>query len=434
MEYSKYNYQFYSDKYGYLLYNAESNSFLTLNEHIFNKLSLLKDKKCAEDVFPPDLIKEFSKAKILVDPNDKSFYFKKKFHYYFHNFNNYSLGFAIAPTTGCNFRCPYCYELEKKVTFMSKDTEDDFVNFIKKFSSVKEVNITWYGGEPLLAFDNIKSILGKLRDENIQMNEHRMITNGFLLNEEKCKFFSTHPLNSIQITIDGSKSSHDKRRVLLNNGPTYDTIISNIDTFYKYNPNTNVNIRVNLDHSNLEDFYPLYTELMSRWKDQNLNIYPAFVRDYHGGCSTTCSLADRERRIKFYFELYEKYNVEVNFFPDFHIGGCGATNINYYVVGPEGELYKCWNDLGVSTQIVGYLNKDVIPNQDLLFQYLVGPSILDDAQCKECELFPVCDGGCQWLRLKNVNEKASHDLCTNRKAHMKEILEHHYEQRLCKHQ
>jgi uncharacterized protein len=246
------------------------------------------------------------------------------------------------------------------------------------------------------------------------------------LDEKKSKYFSQHPLNLIQITIDGDRETHDQRRGLINGGGTFDTIIENIDTFFKFNKRTNVSIRMNIDSTNITKFILLHNLLTDKWKDENLNIYPAFVSDRSEKCSNNCAILDIEKQNKFIFEMYEKHGIAINLYPELQLSGCSATNVNSYLVGPKGELYKCWNDIGIEDKVIGNLNTEKLNNQHILAQYLVGPSMFEDQKCIACELFPVCDGGCQWMRLKNINEATNFNLCSNKKNYLTKFLELHY--------
>lgn len=432
MKYSKYNIIFFSEKYGHLLYNAETNSFAELAEDLFRLLQEMKIGEFDMSELDDELIEELKRAKVLVESENRYLY-EKKLKYYLTNFNAVSLGLAIAPTTYCNFNCPYCYEENRRPIFMNEETEKDLITFIKKHENVETVDIIWYGGEPLANFKTIKNILELLSHEaQIKMGAHAIVTNGYLLDEEKSKYFAQHPLNYIQVTIDGNKETHNERRKLTSGEGTYDTIINNIDVFLKYNDNTNVYIRVNIDATNISEFTSLNKTLSDRWLGKKVSVIPAFVSDVSEGCSTNCNLLQREDQAKFYFDLYEKHGLSINFYPELQIGGCGATSLNYYVVGPEGELYKCWNDIGINEKIVGFLNNDLIPQLDVLAQYLAGPTMFEDDICKSCELFPICDGGCQWKRLKNVNEGKKYDLCIEKKDNLNKFLELHYEKRLKK--
>ena len=45
-------------------------------------------------------------------------------------------------------------------------------------------------------------------------------------------------------------------------------------------------------------------------------------------------------------------------------------------------------------------------------RYTFESTIFNDKRCKDCKLFPICDGGCSWFRYKNVFEGKKYDLCT----------------------
>ena len=115
--------------------------------------------------------------------------------------------------------------------------------------------------------------------------------------------------------------------------------------------------------------------------------------------------------MQFFEKLHKKYGLEVNFRPEYTVGGCGATIVNYFVIGPKGELYKCWNDIGDENFIVGNVVENKITNYELLSRYIGGPNMMDDPKCCECKLFPICDGGCAWNRHKNIFNGASMQLC-----------------------
>jgi uncharacterized protein len=418
---------FISEKYGPLLYNSETNSFATLEYKLYQQLLDFKNSKTDINTFDSDVINQLIKGKIITE-QEQSVFQTKKLKYYLNIFNSSALSLAIAPTTACNFDCPYCYEKNIKAIFMTKETENNLISFIKKHDHIQAINLEWYGGEPLIGFEVIHNLLDKLSQElsDISLKSHQMITNGFLLDEDKSRFFMRYPLDSIQITIDGNKHTHDQRRILKSGKGTYDTIISNIDTFLEYNKDTLVLIRVNIDTTNAAEFHSLYKMLMERWNGKKVTIYPAFIQNYAEACSNSCNVLSSEDQMNFYIDLFEKYGTPINTYPHLLVGGCGATNINYYVVGPNGELYKCWNDIGIQEKIIGFLDKDNIPNKEVLCQYLVGPTMFDDPQCNSCSLSPICNGGCQWMRLKNINEGGKFDLCTNKKDHLNTFLELHY--------
>ena len=81
---------------------------------------------------------------------------------------------------------------------------------------------------------------------------------------------------------------------------------------------------------------------------------------------------------------------------------CFAEAKNGYVVCPTGELLKCWNDVGKEDEAVGHLlkptNKQMTENRKKWKHR--NPFKL---KCKDCQLLPICMGGCLYLYNLNGN-------------------------------
>lgn len=213
MKESNYNFIYkYNDEY--LIYNSLKNSLAIISESEIskfrcNKLSL-------------DEISQFKYGGFLIDDNfDELNYIK--FNLLSSRYNNRSLGLTLAPTLDCNFDCVYCYEKEHSEKFyMNGDVEDRIVDFVRtKAKESDRLDVSWYGGEPLLAYktiDRLTSEFLKIADEyNLQYSSY-IITNGYLLSENMAKKLSEWKIQGMQITIDGDKKNHDSKRFLKNGG------------------------------------------------------------------------------------------------------------------------------------------------------------------------------------------------------------------------
>lgn len=134
----------------------------------------------------------------------------------------------------CNFRCLYCYEQFENVP-MSQQTMDNIVKFTEeklKNGNYKILRASWFGGEPLLGYKTILYLSDKFQELAIQYDVEfiaDMTTNGYLLDKrkfqvlvEKCK------CTTYQITIDGTKESHDQQRVMKNGKGTFERIYNNL--------------------------------------------------------------------------------------------------------------------------------------------------------------------------------------------------------------
>ena len=74
-----------------------------------------------------------------------------------------TVSLTIAPTMGCNFDCPYCFEQHRAGKMSPKVQEDvvALVGHMLKASGAETLDVTWFGGEPLLAVDIVEALSEK---------------------------------------------------------------------------------------------------------------------------------------------------------------------------------------------------------------------------------------------------------------------------------
>jgi uncharacterized protein len=134
---------------------------------------------------------------------------------------------------------------------------------------------------------------------------------------------------------------------------------------------------------------------------------------------------NRKDEVNFIFDLYNKYGIiPVDFYRNIKTP-CVAQRIFDYVIGPEGELYKCWSDVGKPEFIVGNIMNNYV-NSELLTKYLKSVDPFESSICRNCFFFFVCGGGCPNQRLKNKFMGTSFDTCTYFKDHLENFLEIHF--------
>ena len=226
MVWSKYNYLFQAED-KYLIYNSLTNSFAELDEETFRVLSKMKENNNIENILDLDLAKTLKSMKVLVE-DDRDEINKIKFRVQKKRFYDKHMGLTINPTLQCNFACPYCFESKHSNLYMTDEVENQIIEYIRKHSSVKSLHVTWFGGEPMLAFDRIVSLTNKMKELDLQYNAG-MITNGYLFNKENILQLPSLDIKSIQITIDGTENLHNSRRFLKSGKGTFKKIVENIE-------------------------------------------------------------------------------------------------------------------------------------------------------------------------------------------------------------
>ena len=119
----------------------------------------------------------------ILIKNDEDEILKIKALYYDSVINDWT-SLIVMPTEKCNFRCKYCYETYEKGA-MTREQQNALLKFIQKqIRSVPKLNLSWFGGEPLLALDVIEYVMEKaiiMCGERKTTLSSNMTTNGYFL-------------------------------------------------------------------------------------------------------------------------------------------------------------------------------------------------------------------------------------------------------------
>lgn len=434
MRWSRYNHLFSSLQYGDFIYNSVTNSFVKIEKELFSQLKNVTEwNESSINSFPKEFQEILYKHKIIVPNNfDDEYYLKKKYAKLSSAFNTDVLSLTIATTTGCNFACPYCFEKGAEPVTMDEKIEECILAYVKNAPS-RFLYVTWYGGEPLLNFPTIERLSQSFKAlSKFESIRYSIITNGYYLTDEKISFFSDYDVTSIQTTIDGLAETHNQLRRAKNGQPTFETIVANIENAAQKLPKCHFHIRVNINKQNGDEYALLYTQLSERWKGlKNITIYCSFVEDY-GKCDVDCY--NSNEKINFMRTLRNKYGIFTkNFYPRSNLSLCVANSRYGYVISANGDLYKCWSDLGKPDKVVGNIIEGKLNNYELLAHYALDMDKFGDERCRTCFLFPVCSGSCPQHRYTTWKKEQKHDICPYEAVNIDSVLEMIYEDYLrCK--
>lgn len=136
-------------------------------------------------------------------------------------------------TNFCNLNCSYCYEKEKKETYLKEELLTPIIDFIKKIEDDNALAINFHGGEPLLNFEVIKKIVAQSKLENI-FADFSLTTNLLLMNNEIADYVSSNHIY-LSISLDGTEHVNDINRIDKNNRGTYKKVIKKLNILKKYN-------------------------------------------------------------------------------------------------------------------------------------------------------------------------------------------------------
>lgn len=432
MYWSKYNILSKSEKYGYLLFNTMSLAFIRINEQDIDMWKKLRET--------PDSYTNFQnydfliKARILVDnqEDDLNVYLADVLK---NRYNSSDMALTILPTRGCNFGCIYCYEQDRPNVLMNEQTEKAVVKFVCSNSNLKRLSVVWYGGEPLLNFDSMVRLTKMFKQLNIEYSA-KNVSNGYLLTKEKADLMKDLAIRNIQITFDGSEEIHNQRRFLLGGQPTYRKIMDNLKYLLSINKEITIDIRTNIDRRNKDDYNKFYQDFKSEINDKRVTMYPGFVSDLLSSecVSPEFNISEGGYKAQFILDIFDKYGIEIkSFLPKYRRHSCVASKYFAFVVGPEGELYKCWRMVGNQKETIGNVN-DGSFDMVKFSKYLIGADYTLDSKCLQCEFITLCGGGCPLVRMRNKYEKISLNHCCPEKTHMEQLMELRYEMFVKSHQ
>ena len=430
---SRFSVLFDNEDENYLCYNSRSNSFISITKDLYDFLT--KNGNLNIEQLPENVVSNLIKMKIIVTSEEDDEYVERlKLQNYINRYSRDHLSLTLLPTMACNLRCPYCFEAHKSAKSMNEEVIDSLIQFINRQKYAKTYSLCWYGGEPLLRVDIMRNILQRLeKDVVLERIHHYIITNGVLLNDKAIELFQEFPLDNIQITFDGLPQNHNQKRYLPNNRGTFDIILNNIKRYLNTFPNKRITIRVNIDNQNKEEFHQVYKLLHCELKDfqQNLFIYPGILKDENPSFSIcNNNLMNNNDIKKLYLELKEK-DVPVKYYPVQKLKGCTANQICGYVIGTDGEIYRCWLDVGEKKYVVGNIKDDQITNEKLFLKYFSIGDCFNDQKCLNCALLPICSGGCPNNRIQNACYGKHFEICPvqqpNNYQGLKEYLQMHYQ-------
>ena len=365
------------------------------------------------------ILDDFDEKQVAIDTNQMRLDILQK--------DNKRLSLTIAPTLQCNFKCYYCFEspgIRKNTSSMGLDVQNDIIDFITKsiaINHIKEVSITWCGGEPLLQLPIIISMQKKINKIcklfDVKNNNSSIITNGILLSAENCNLLYEHGIRNAQITIDGPEPVHNKRRHYPAD-PTnnYNLILKNI---LNANDQLKFIIRINVDNSNKDLILDLIDNLIERkiWPYKNkIFIYLAYVESDSNKVFSRNEftvLQDHIRR-----NLADKYNdikktnkAKLKFHYPMYGGepGCGyAISKNVWVVDYNGDVFRCWEAVGRKEHAIGTI-KDLSEDfgQSIFEQIKLSNTVFEQWGCFDCKFFPICGSLCPWDYLDNEERRCT---------------------------
>jgi uncharacterized protein len=346
-------------------------------------------------------------------------------------FDTRQLGLVITPTMGCNFSCHYCFE-NKTDSFLSEEAQNRLIRLVASNLAGREhLSVQWFGGEPLQALpiiENLSRNFMRLAQTAGVAYAATVITNGYLMTEEVSQRLAELGVTTVQISLDGDKHLHDRTRFERPGAGSFEKILEHIRLA---SPHLSVKLRVHVAPFNVDSVRHLIDTLGQRQIAPHVaELYFAPLFNYRQAMPGQAYQSDGKRFMNSeqfagtQIELLQRAAAWGFAAPDFlevSYGICTAVRNNTLVVDADGNLMKCYKDVGVSEEATGSLSTGPQANRNLLKWMDI--QIPRDDECRECRFLPICLGGCT----KQWHEGASKGvICTPLKYNAEEMIRHYF--------
>lgn len=368
-------------------------------EKYHNKFSEEEIKEALEE------IKELEKEEMLFTEDDYEFVLPKVT-----NRNPVVKALCLHVAHDCNLKCKYCFaeegEYHGKRSLMSAEVGKAAIDFIIKSSGArKNLEIDFFGGEPLMNFDVVKEIVEYGREQEKLHNKNfrfTITTNGILLDDEKMDYINKH-MHNVVLSLDGRKEVNDNMRPKAGGQGSYETIVPKFQKLADSRNQTDYFVRGTFTKHNL-DFAKDVMHLADLGFKQ-ISVEPVVAED-------EMDYAITEKDIPIIYDEYEnlaklihKSRQEGKWFNFFHfnidlkggpcvvkrLAGCGSGT-EYLAVTPEGDLYPCHQFVGKEEFKMGTVYEGV--KDEKRREEFEGCNVYSKPDCKVCWAKFYCSGGC----------------------------------------
>ena len=305
-------------------------------------------------------------------------------------------------------------------------TEETSINIIKKALEVADgghVTFAFQGGEPsLIGLDFFERFVESVNLNNIKNSKinYAIQTNGILINDEWAAFFHKHKF-LVGLSLDGPKDIHNINRIDKKANGTYKSVMQAVKYLDKHNVSYNLlTVVTSLVSRKIDKVYNFFKTNGFKYL-QFIPCIDSFDTDDQAKYSLSpeqyknflCKLFD-----KWYLDMKKGEVISIRYFDNIlsmflgmapescdMIGHCSIQ----HVIEADGSIYPC--DFYVLDEVkLGNINSDNINDihQGAIVKSFIEESLNVDTNCKKCEWYKLCRGGCK--RLRHIEDDGTYGL------------------------
>ena len=310
----------------------------------------------------------------------------------------------------CNLNCSYCFASQGKYqgerALMSFEVGKQAFDFLIANSGTrKNLEVDFFGGEPLMNWDVVKQLVAYARSNEKEHNKNfrfTLTTNGLLIDDEIIDFLNKE-MSNVVLSLDGRKEVHDHFRKNYAGKGSYEDIVPKFKRLVEKRGGKDYYMRCTFTHNNVDFTNDIFH--MADLGFTELSMEPVV-------CPPDDPYALTKEDLPKLFEQYEilanemiKRKKEGRPFTFYHymldlkngpciykrITGCGSGT-EYMAVTPWGELFPCHQFVGDPKYSLGNI-WDGIKNTAAQDEFRACNAYAKP-ECKDCWAKMYCSGGC----------------------------------------
>ncbi|MDO4740901.1 MAG: thioether cross-link-forming SCIFF peptide maturase [Eubacteriales bacterium] len=310
----------------------------------------------------------------------------------------------------CNLNCSYCFASQGKYhgerAVMSFEVGKQALDFLIANSGTRRnLEVDFFGGEPLMNFDVVKQLVAYARSIEKQHNKNfrfTLTTNGMLIDDDVIEFANKECYNVV-LSLDGRKEIHDRYRVDYAGNGSWEKIVPKFQKLVESRGGKGYYMRGTFTHANpdfLKDIQVMldlgFSELSmepvvcapgdpSELTQEDLPV----VLDQYEKLAELMLQRDKEGRP---FTFYH-YMIDLTGGPCIYkrISGCGSGT-EYMAVTPWGDLYPCHQFVGEEKFKLGDIWNGV--SNTAVRDEFASCNVYSHPECRDCWARLYCSGGC----------------------------------------
>jgi radical SAM protein with 4Fe4S-binding SPASM domain len=324
-------------------------------------------------------------------------------------------------TLTCNAHCKHCGSSAEKKKYAgeltTQEAKDAFKQIAEDYDASKIlINVT--GGEPLTRADLCEVMEYATNELGFHWG---MTSNGMLLDEEMIEKLRKANMETISISIDGLRDTHDEFR---GTPGGYDLIIKNIKNLRKAGFVKHIQTTTVFNKSNIDQLEELYQTML----DLELDSWRLVSMDPIGRAKENDNLLLDGEDLKKIMEFIKKHNKNKKMRLDY---GCPGflgldyegvarpyfffcrTGINVASILYNGDLFVCPNVPRIKRLIQGNIKTDRFSDvwENKYKEFRKKDRTKCD-KCSNCEYWEYCLGGAfhTWNFDKNIQNKCVYNM------------------------